>query len=104
MSDLVHLLIEGSHENSQVFHTSDLLTHVRSVKDQSTLNRSQRERNLEGALKVIERREITSHGPIILVDDLVTSGATLLEAARALRNEGLIVLGAVTACVSQPLR
>lgn len=104
MSDLVNSLTRGDHENSQVFHTCEALIHCRSVKDQSTLSRSQRIRNLEGALKVIGNGEIAWQNPIILVDDLVTSGATLLEAARALRGAGLVVLGAVTACVSQPLR
>jgi predicted amidophosphoribosyltransferase len=104
LSDLIASVIQENQEDSQIFHTYELLTHLRSVRDQSTLNRSQRERNLEGALRVIKSVKIDSQRPIILVDDLVTSGATLLEAARALRMEGLIVLGAVTACVSQPLR
>ena len=41
---------------------------------------------------------------VILVDDVVTTGATLREAARALSGEGFHVIGSVTACVAQPLR
>jgi predicted amidophosphoribosyltransferase len=36
----------------------------------------------------------------LLVDDLVTTGATLYEAARALRYAGFEVIGAVTAAVA----
>jgi predicted amidophosphoribosyltransferase len=43
-------------------------------------------------------------GRAIIVDDLVTTGATLQEAVRALRDRGIEVAAAVTACVAEPLR
>ncbi len=78
----------------------ELLTHVRKVKDQSTLNAKSRSINLDGAL--ISRRFVG--GNAVLIDDLVTTGATLHEAARALRARGITVAAAVTACVAEPLR
>ena len=78
----------------------ELLTHVRKVKDQSTLNAKARSINLDGAL--ISRRFVG--GNAVLIDDLVTTGATLHEAARALRARGITVAAAVTACVAEPLR
>jgi predicted amidophosphoribosyltransferase len=45
-----------------------------------------------------------SEASVIIVDDLVTSGATLSEAVRALRVGGFLVLGSVTACLAKPLR
>ena len=41
-------------------------------------------------------------GPLIIVDDLVTTGATLAEAIRALRTAGFTVIGAVTGAVANP--
>jgi predicted amidophosphoribosyltransferase len=85
---------------SEGLPTEELLTHIRKVRDQSNLDAKDRAENLEGAL--VSLRFIS--GRAILVDDLVTTGATLREAARALRAVGIVVSAAVTACVAEPLR
>lgn len=78
------------------------LTHSRRVRDQSGLDIHQRWNNLQGAF-VVEKVD-GLYGNAVLVDDLVTTGATLIEAARALRYAGIQVIGAVTAALAQPLR
>lgn len=78
----------------------EILTHTRDVKDQSTLDAKAREINLRGALSA----DRYLSGKAILIDDLVTTGATLSEAARALRAQGIEVSAAITACVAEPLR
>jgi predicted amidophosphoribosyltransferase len=80
--------------------TSEILTHTRAVKDQSKLDAKERVENLEGALTSLRYRS----GKAIIVDDLVTTGVTLQEAARALRAAGIEVSAAITACVAEPLR
>ena len=79
--------------------TIENLSHIRKVRDQSSLNARARMENLEGALVALRYLS----GKVILIDDLVTTGATLHEAARALREKGIEVTAAVTACVAQPL-
>jgi predicted amidophosphoribosyltransferase len=78
------------------------LLHGRRVRDQSGLDLQGRRNNLEGAFVV--KKEVGLYGNAVLVDDLVTTGATLIEAARALRYAGIQVIGAVTAALAQPLR
>lgn len=78
------------------------LLHRRTVRDQSRLHLEDRWNNLEGAFVV--EREHGLRGRVLLIDDLVTTGATLCEAARALRYAGIEVVGAVTAALAQPLR
>lgn len=75
------------------------LRHIRSVRDQSSLDAKSRFINIEGAL--ISQKFFT--GKAFLIDDLITTGATLNEAARALREQGIEVAAAVTACFAEPL-
>jgi len=81
---------------------SPALTIVRKVRDQSGLTAKARSRNMEGAFGV--KAGIYPRGDLILIDDVVTTGATVTEASRALRYRGFTLLGSVTACVAQPLR
>lgn len=76
------------------------------VADSAGLTAAARRRNLDGVLAVRrgarERlRRAAQLGPVIVVDDLVTTGATLAEAARALREAGVPVSGAVTIAATQ---
>jgi len=75
-----------------------IITHGRKVRDQSGLSHDQRRNNLQGAFVVTHKLGV--RGKALLIDDLVTTGATLNEAARALRYAGIEVIGAVTAAVA----
>lgn len=67
-----------------------LLVGARAVADQSGLTAAGRVANLHGALRA--RRRLDGL-PLVVVDDVVTTGATLAEAAQALRAAGGDVLG-----------
>ena len=71
------------------------LTHRRKVTDQAGLGRRARAENLAGALAVrASSARLLGERPVVLLDDVVTSGATLAEAARALRAAGNAPVGA----------
>lgn len=70
------------------------LRHARRTADQAGLGAQERAQNLRGAL-VLGRRFAPS-GPVVLVDDVVTTGATLAEALRAVAVRGWEVHGAAT--------
>ncbi|MFG2788896.1 ComF family protein [Streptomyces sp. NPDC048419] len=82
-----------------------VLRQRRVVADQSGLNSRRRLENLAGALVVAPGGErLLRAGPVVLVDDLMTTGASLTEAARALRaaavtEERLIPYGDSTGAV-----
>ncbi|MEV5429562.1 ComF family protein [Streptomyces sp. NPDC052701] len=63
-----------------------VLRQRRRVADQVGLNSRQRLANLAGALTVAPGgARLLLGGPVVLVDDLMTTGASLAEAARAVR-------------------
>ena len=67
-----------------------LLVPARKVADQSGLTTAQRAGNLAGALRATG----VAGAPVVVVDDVMTTGATLVEAARALAAAGHPVAGA----------
>ncbi|HEU5485850.1 MAG TPA: phosphoribosyltransferase family protein [Microlunatus sp.] len=80
--------------------TARVLAQHRGLADQSGLDAAQRAANLHGGLRL--RRRIgdgltgPDGAPVVVVDDLVTTGASLTEAVRCLDSGGYEVLGAAT--------
>jgi predicted amidophosphoribosyltransferase len=64
---------------------------VRPLEDQAGLSAPERHANLRGAFAVASRRPLG--GAVVVVDDIVTTGATATEACRALRAAGAAVTG-----------
>ncbi len=86
----------------QAIPVRQLLGHVRRVKDQATLDAQSRRLNVHHSLALLDNPLRSRE--VILADDLVTTGSTLIEATRALRAGQIAVLAAITACVAEPLR
>lgn len=63
-----------------------VLQYARATRDQAGLDASARRSNLDGAFRIRPRRP-RGTGAVVLIDDIVTTGATAAEAVRAL-SEG----------------
>ncbi|MEU7280781.1 ComF family protein [Streptomyces sp. NPDC045431] len=81
-----------------------LLRQRRSVSDQSRLDARQRLANMAGALEVVAGGgRVLAGGRAVLVDDLMTTGASLVEAARAVPGHvGAAVVAAPPSSFTAP--
>lgn len=85
-----------------------LLRTRRGVADQSGLDADERARNLSGSLQcsagllgVPAARH--SRGPVLVCDDVLTTGATAREAQRALEDADVAVIGIATVAATRKL-
>lgn len=75
----------------------DTLQRTRRTQSQAGLSRRQRDDNMRGAFHVPSARRMhIRNKPVILVDDVMTTGATLNACARALHDAGATDVYALT--------
>jgi predicted amidophosphoribosyltransferase len=78
------------------------LAQARPVADQAGLGARAREQNLAGAFRL--RRPLSECSAVVLVDDLVTTGSSLTEAARVVKEARILLLGAATVAATVRLQ
>ncbi|MBQ2755557.1 MAG: ComF family protein [Oscillospiraceae bacterium] len=76
-------------------YTKGLLVKLRKTKHQASLNAKERLTNLTGAIGIAENADIKGKH-ILVVDDIITTGATVNECAKVLKENG----AASVCCVS----
>ena len=90
------LLAGGLARGAGLDHCPDLLLRRRATGTQDGRSRDGRFANMQGALRLHPRRKALVQGrEILLVDDVMTSGATLSVA-----TEALLAAGAKRVCVA----
>lgn len=96
------VLADALSRRCRLAHDPLALERFRATATQVGLTRTERRKNVDGAFRVPARRARRIEGRnILLVDDVMTSGATAEAAARALKKAGaarvdVVVLGLVT--------
>ncbi len=92
------ILAEGISKTLNIATSRDVLKRKKNTKDQTNLDAQQRKENVEGAF-VVTRSEKVIGKQVILIDDVMTTGATLNECARMLLDAGAKMVFAVTLAV-----
>lgn len=68
------------------FQTVNLLKRVKDTKTQVGLSNIKRKANVKGAFQILNPKSIILNQNILLVDDVLTTGSTLKEAAKVLKK------------------
>ncbi len=100
------LLAKGLARKLEIHTDPFLLERVRATPSQGTLDRKGRRKNVRGAFRVPAARSGELDGKrVLLVDDVLTTGATASECAKALKKAGAAHVGVVAfARVGLPVR
>ena len=93
-----HIPTYTTHDIPRFTPLFDALLRVRATRQQVGLTRTRRQRNLRGAFRVSEKAQSHIRGArIILVDDVVTTGATIEACTHALLQAGAAQVDVLTA-------
>lgn len=80
----------------------DLIHRIRATRQQAKLGKTERAHNLDAAFAVAPRRARAVRRPLILVDDVVTTGRTVQACRAALEGAGLSVREAWALALAPP--
>ncbi|MFE3444745.1 ComF family protein [Nocardia sp. NPDC059180] len=72
----------------------------RGVHDSVGLSAGERRNNLQGRIMAGPNLEITANAQVVVVDDVLTTGATVAESVRALTGAGVRVDAALVTCAA----
>ncbi|MDR0840582.1 MAG: ComF family protein [Christensenellaceae bacterium] len=78
---------------------AEFLSRTRDTASQTTLRRAARADNVRGAFRASPG---VAGLRLLLLDDVVTTGATLNECAAALKAQGALSVSALTVCAAKP--
>ncbi len=80
--------------------TIKLLSRTRDIPPQAGIEVGpMRAANIQGAFQILNRGSLPEQ--VILVDDVATSGATLMEAARTLKQAGVLRVYAIVLAIGK---
>lgn len=92
-------LCRGISEISGLPVKLNLIKRIRFTNTQTQLNLNERKKNVEGAFRAANSSRIAGK-KIILVDDVITTGATIGECAKVLKDSGAARIYALSAALA----
>ncbi len=84
----------------EIPYRKDILKRVKPTKEQALLSLKDRFKNIENAFLLNINQEEIRGKKIIIVDDVFTSGATLKEAAKTLKQAGVLKVAGLTIAIA----
>ncbi len=96
IDELANEIITLSKNSDLKINHQKYLHLIKKVRDQSNLNKHQRTQNMSGAYLAIAPKNAFNN--LIIIDDLITTGASIHEGIRALSVINLRPVAIITAC------
>jgi ComF family protein len=93
------LIAEHLCEHTQIPILPNSLVRAKNTRNQASLNGKDRWTNIRGAFK-IKHPSIVMDQSILLIDDLMTTGATISEASRILKESGAQKVDALSLAIA----
>lgn len=94
-------IARGFFPESNYSHQTEVVSRAKPTVSQTELNRNERLKNIHQAF-VVSQPQMIREKDVVLVDDVVTTGATLNECARVLKEAGAGKIWALT--LTTPIR
>ena len=89
-------------DNFPDWEISNIILRTKHTPQQAKLKKNERQKNLRGAFsinkKLIENTSLKKNIPIIIVDDVISTGSTILEIENVLKDYGFTNISAVGLC------
>jgi ComF family protein len=92
-------ITKGISKELKIPFNSGILKRIRFTNTQTALTLKERKENVGGAFKVLDREKI-KYRNILLIDDIITTGATITECGKVLLNAGASKVYAVSVAIA----
>jgi len=73
---------------STKIYRPDLIKRSKRTENQGHKTRQQRRQNMRGAFRLCKNKDVVKGASILIIDDVLTTGASLSSAARCLKAGG----------------
>ena len=93
-------IAKGLSISSAIPYSNKIIKRTRFTESQTKLDLNERERNVSGAFKVKDKKRIADKN-ILIVDDVITTGATVNECAKVLEENGASKIYACSVAIAE---
>jgi len=93
-------IAKGISKRSGIRMQNNVIRRVRYTQSQTTMTLNEREQNIEKAFKVKHKKKIKGKN-LLLVDDVITTGATVKECGNVLKDNGAKLVYACSVAIAE---